>query len=352
MHAHSYEEGSDSVTHGHTHGAVDGQILASARGIWATKISLGVLLATAVVQLAIVWFTGSVALLADTIHNFGDAATALPLWAAFTLSRRLPTKRFTYGYGRAEDLAGLLILLSILATGIIAAYESITRLGDPPEIDYIWIVAVAAVVGFLGNEGVAVFRMKVGKEIGSAALIADGHHARVDGLTSLAVLFGAVGVGMGYPLADPIVGLVISVAILRIVVETSKAVFSRLLDGVEPEIPDEVRDVASVTYGVLGVSEVRVRWLGHKMLAELNIAVDPGLSVGDGHEIAEDVHHRLLHNLKYLSNATVHVDPEGLAGEVHHRHGLGNTDHPENHEEAHEEEHDEHGHNHGHSRDH
>jgi cation diffusion facilitator family transporter len=313
---------------------------------------LAVLLATAIVQLVIVWFTGSVALLADTIHNFGDAATAIPLWAAFTLSRRLPTKRFTYGFGRAEDLAGLLIVLSILATGIIAAYESIRRLGDPPEIDYIWIVAVAAVIGFLGNEAVALFRMKIGQEIGSAALVADGHHARVDGLTSLAVLFGAVGVWLGYPLADPIVGLVISVAILRIVVETSKSVFYRLLDGVEPEVPDEVRNVAAGTEGVREVAEVRVRWLGHKMLAEVNIAVDPGLSVGAGHDIAEDVHHQLLHNLKYLSNATVHVDPVGLAGEEFHQHGIGNTEHEKEDQEEHdhaEETENEHEHDHGHS---
>ena len=345
MHGHHEENGPIGQGHGHSHGAVNGEILASERGIWATKISLGALLATAIVQLVIVWFTGSVALLADTIHNFGDAATAIPLWAAFTLSRRLPTKRFNYGYGRAEDLAGLLIVASILASGIIAAYQSITRLTDPPEIDYIWIVAIAAVIGFLGNEAVALFRIKVGKEIGSAALIADGHHARVDGLTSLAVLFGAIGVWMGYPLADPIVGLVISAAILRIVVETSKSVFSRLLDGVEPEVPDEVRKVAAATDGVQEVAEVRVRWLGHKMLAEVNIAVDPGLSVETGHDIAEDVHHQLLHNLKYLSNATVHVDPVGLAGEEHHRHGLGNSEHAE--ELTEETSHDD-GNGHGH----
>jgi len=351
MHAHRGSDKDAQVSHGHSHGAVDGEILASGRGIRATKISLSVLLVTAVVQLVIVGFTGSVALLADTIHNFGDAATALPLWAAFTLSRKLPTKRFNYGYGRAEDLAGLLIVLSILATGIFAAYESINRLGNPPEIDYLWIVAMAAVIGFAGNEGVALYRMKVGKEIGSAALIADGHHARVDGLTSLAVLFGALGVWLGYPLADPIVGLVISVAILRIVVETAKSVFSRLLDGVEPEVPDEVRDVASLTHGVREVSEVRVRWLGHKMLAEVNIAVDPSLSVVSGHDIAEDVHHQLLHNLKYLSNATVHVDPVGLAGEEFHRHGLGNTEHQIEHEEERghdlDDNHD-HGYSHGH----
>ena len=351
MHAHRGSDKDAQVSHGHSHGAVDGEILASGRGIRATKISLAVLLVTAVVQFVIVGFTGSVALLADTIHNFGDAATALPLWAAFTLSRKLPTKRFNYGYGRAEDLAGLLIVLSILATGIFAAYESINRLGNPPEIDYLWIVAMAAVIGFAGNEGVALYRMKVGKEIGSAALIADGHHARVDGLTSLAVLFGALGVWLGYPLADPIVGLVISVAILRIVVETAKSVFSRLLDGVEPEVPDEVRDVASLTHGVRQVSEVRVRWLGHKMLAEVNIAVDPSLSVVSGHDIAEDVHHQLLHNLKYLSNATVHVDPVGLAGEEFHRHGHGNTEHRIEHkaERGHDldDDHD-YGHSHGH----
>jgi len=256
------------------------------------------------------------------------------------LSRKLPNKRFNYGYGRAEDLAGLLIVVSILATGIYVGYKSITRLSDPPEIGYIWVLAAAAIIGFIGNEAVALFRMKIGKEIGSAVLAADDYHARVDGLTSLAVLFEAVGVWLGFPLADPIVGLVISAAILRIVVETSKSMFSRLLDGVEPEVPDEVRNVSLVTGGVRGVAEVRVRWLGPKILAEVNIAVDPDLSVAAGHDIAEDVHHQLLHNLEYLSNATVHVDPVGLAGEEYHRHGIGNTEH----QESHVDEHEEHGH--------
>ena len=321
MHLRNRNIETGSMNHGHTHDAVNSQIMASDRGIWATRISLATLMVTAAAQLVIVGFTGSVALLADTIHNFGDAATAIPLWADFTLSRRVPTKRFNYGYGRAEDLAGLLILLAILASGFLAGYESIRRLSDPPEIEYLWVVALAAIIGFAGNEAVALFRMKIGREIGSAALIADGQHARVNGLTSLSVLFGAIGVWMGYPLADPIVGLVIPVAILRIVVETAKSVFSRLLDGVEPEVPDDVRIVAEDTEGVEGVAEVRVRWLGHKMLAEVNIAVDPSLLVAAGHDIALEVHHRLLHELKYLSNATVHVDPVGLVGEEHHGHG-------------------------------
>ena len=325
--------------HGHSHGAVDQEILASDRGIWATKISLVVLMVTAVIQVVVFAFTGSVALLADTIHNFGDAATALPLWAAFTLSRRAPTKRFSYGFGRAEDLAGLLIVLAILASGIIAGYESIIRLDDPPEINYIWIVVIASVVGFIGNEGVALFRMKVGKEIGSAALVADGHHARADGLTSLAVLFGAIGVWLGFPLADPIVGLVITAAILRIVVETSKTVFARLLDGVEPEVIDEVRNATAATDGVEEVSEVRVRWLGHRMLAEVNIAVAPVLSVERGHNIAQEVHHSLLHHLRYLSNVTIHVDPLGAVGEEHHQHSNYHGTEEDTHEHGETEDH-------------
>ena len=319
---HLHEEGqlpSDrGRQHGHSHGAVDRIILTSSRGIWATKVSLAVLASTAAMQVVIVVFTGSVALLADTIHNFGDAATALPLWAAFTLARRAPTRRFTYGYGRAEDLAGLLIVLAILATGIVAGYESVKRLDDPPEINYLWAVVVASIVGFMGNEAVALFRIKVGKEIGSAALVADGMHARVDGLTSLAVLVGALGVWLGAPLADPIVGLVITAAIFRIVFQSGKSVISRLLDGVEPEVADEVRKVLDSTEGVEEVTDIRVRWLGHRLLAEVNVAVRPDLSVEKGHEIAQEAHHRLLDSLQFLSNATVHVDPVGSSGEEYH----------------------------------
>ena len=305
--------------HGHAHGAMDRVVLTSSRGIWATKVSLAALLATAAMQVVIVVFTGSVALLADTVHNFSDAATALPLWAAFTLARRRPTRRFTYGYGRAEDLAGLLIVVAILATGIFAGYQSISRLSDPPGIDYIWAVVIASVVGFIGNEAVALFRIKVGKEIGSAALVADGLHARVDGLTSLAVLVGAVGVWLGAPLADPIAGVVITVAIFRIVVESGKSVVARLLDGVEPGVVDDVRSVLYATDGVEEVTEVRVRWSGHSLLAEVNLAVRPELSVEKGHQIAQEAQHRLMHHLQYLSNATVHVDPLGSSGEEHHQ---------------------------------
>jgi cation diffusion facilitator family transporter len=311
---------------------MDQAVLDSSRGIWAVKVSLVVLLVTAGLQVVVVVITGSVALLADTVHNIGDAATALPLWVAFSLSRRLPTKRFTYGYGRAEDLAGLLIVGVILATGIVAGYESIKRLSDPPEIEYIWVVVIASLIGFVGNEAVALFRMKVGREIGSAALVADGMHARVDGLTSLAVLVGAIGVWLGASLADPIMGIVITVAIFRIVFQSGKSIISRLLDGVEPEVIDEVRSVMNATDGVEEVTEIRVRWLGHRLLAEVNISVRQDLSVEAGHRIAQEAHHQLLDRLQYLSNATIHVDPVGASGEEYHSRSMAHHhNEPEGH---------------------
>jgi cation diffusion facilitator family transporter len=304
--------------HGHTHGTVDPTLLATRRGIWAIKWSFAGLFATAIFQVVVLVFSGSVALLADTIHNLGDASTAIPLWIAFVVARRKPSKRFTYGLGRVEDLAGVAIVLMILLSAALACYESIDRLFRPQRVEYLWAVIVASVVGFIGNEAVAIFRIRVGKEIGSAALVADGYHARVDGLTSLAVLVGAVGVWLGYPVADPIVGLLITLAILRIVWDSAKSVFTRLLDGVDPEVIEEIRHAAGDIRGVEDVSEVRVRWLGHRLHAELNIAVAPILSVEEGHDIATQVRHNLLHSLRYLGNATIHIDPANASGEQHH----------------------------------
>ncbi len=318
LHEHRDHDNAKHHGHSHTHGAVDPTILTTERGIWAIKWSFVGLFITAFLQIIVVILSGSVALLADTIHNFGDAGTAIPLWIAFALARRKPSKRFTYGYGRVEDLAGVIIVLVILLSAALACYESIDRLLHPQSVEYLWAVVVASVAGFLGNEAVALFRIKVGKEIGSAALIADGYHARVDGLTSLAVLFGAVGVWLGYPLADPIVGLLITIAILCIVWDSAKSVFSRLLDGVDPEVVEEIRHVANHVSGVEDVSEVRVRWLGHRLRAELNIAVSPTLSVEEGHDIANKVRHELLHHLRYLTNAVIHIDPANASGEEHH----------------------------------
>jgi cation diffusion facilitator family transporter len=320
-HAHDEEHRHDHGHggHGHTHGAVDPTIATSERGIWAIKWSFVGLIVTALLQLVVVLMSGSVALLSDTIHNFGDAATAIPLGIAFTLTRLGASRRFTFGYGRVEDLAGVVIVLIILFSAVVAGYQAVERLIHPQPVGFLGAVAAASLVGFLGNEAVAVFRIRVGREIGSAALVADGYHARTDGWTSLAVLAGAVGVWLGYPLADPVVGLLIAAAILVIVWQSGKAVFTRMLDGVEPEVVEEISHAACEVPGVEEVSEVRARWLGHRLHAEVNVAVDPGLSVAEGHAIAREVNHQLLHHLSYLDRAVVHVDPIQEAGEAHHR---------------------------------
>jgi cation diffusion facilitator family transporter len=306
--------------HGHSHSGIDPSIASSDRGLWAVKWSFVGLFITACIQLGVVIFSNSVSLLADTIHNFGDAATAIPLAIAFVFAKRKPSPRFTYGYGRVEDFAGILVVLTILMSAVVAAYEAIHRLIHPEEVGHLSAVAIAAVIGFLGNEGVAIFRIRVGKEIGSAALIADGYHARTDGWTSLAVLIGALGVWLGFPLADPIIGILITVAILVIVWRSAKEVVSRALDGVDPDMLSEVQHAAAHVSGVRDVQEIRARWLGHQLLAEVNIAVDASLTVEQGHQIATGVHRQLMTHLPFLARAVVHVDPVGASGEEHHTH--------------------------------
>jgi cation diffusion facilitator family transporter len=262
-----------------------------------------------------------VALLADTLHNFADAATAIPLAIAFAFARLKPTRRFPYGYGRVEDLAGVLIVVTILITALITGYESLLRLFRPQPVEYLWAVVVASVIGFLGNEAVALFRIKVGREIGSAALVADGYHARADGLTSLAVLVGATGVWVGYPLADPMVGLLITVAILYLVWPSAHAAVTRMLDGVDPEILEAAEHAARDAPGVHDVTELRARWIGHRLTLEVNLAVRPDVTVTEGHGVAKEVRHQVLHHVPHVSAVTVHVDPATESGETFHHIG-------------------------------
>lgn len=319
FHAHSHDHSyTHSHVHSHTHGTVDPSILATNKGLWAVKWSFIGLMITAVLQIFIVSISGSVALLADTIHNFGDASTAIPLAIAFSLARRKPSKRFSYGYGRVEDLAGIIIVLLILFSAAVAGYESVNRFLNPQPVEHLQAVVAAAIIGCIGNEVVAQFRMKVGKEIGSAALLADGYHARVDGFTSLAVLIGAIGIWLGYPIIDPVIGMLITISILKIVFDSSKLVFTRLLDGVEPEVIDKVKNITESVEGVCEVTDLRVRWIGHRLHAEINASVATSLSVGEGHEIANAIRVKLLENFSYLSGTTIHVDPLTASGECCH----------------------------------
>lgn len=310
-HNHSHEQ------HRHTHGIIDPS-LTSGNGLWAVKWSSIVLFLGAFFQLFVVLLSGSVSLLSDSIHNFGDAATAIPLGAAFIIGRRKPTKKFTYGYGRVEDTAGIIIVVLMALSVMYAFYASFERILHPQIISHLWVVVIASLVGFSVNEGAAILRIRIGKEIHSQALVADGYHARTDGWSSLAVLFGALGVALGFPLTDPIVGIFISLFILKATLELGKEVFTRALDGIDPEIIGEIKHIASQAKGVEEVTETRGRWVGHTIHAELNVAVDPKLSVEQGHEISNTVSHNLLHELPYLSNASIHVDPLHTSGEKHH----------------------------------
>src|SRR5688572_6815501 len=299
-------------------GSVDRALETSARGVTALKISLLGLAATAVFQLVIVLVSGSVALLADTVHNFADALTAVPLWIAFVVGRRAANRSYTYGYGRAEDLAGVFVIAMIALSAAVAAWESVQRLIQPQVVHNVGWVVVAGVVGFLGNEAVAIYRIRIGKEIGSAALVADGHHARTDGLTSLGVVLGAIGVLLGFPLADPLVGLAITLAILFVLKGAATQIFHRLMDAVDPELTVSAERVVAATTGVEGEPYVRIRWVGHELWADAEITVDCDRSLSEAHAIAERAQHDLLHELPRLARVTVHVDPCDHGGSDHH----------------------------------
>ena len=305
----------------HSHEAgdqVDAAMEASAEGMRTLWISLAVLGVTALIQAAVTAASGSVALLGDTLHNAADALTALPLGVAFVLGRRPPTRRYTYGYGRAEDLAGIAIVLAIAASSALAAYEAITRLQHPHHVTDLIAVAAAALIGFAGNELVAGYRIRTGRKIGSAALVADGLHARTDGLTSLAVLIGAGGVALGQDWADPAVGLLITVAILAVLRQAARAIYRRLMDAVDPALVDQAEQTLRTTPGVLGTGQVRMRWIGHQLRAECEVIVDPGSTAVQAHQVTVTAEHALLHAIPRLAAALVHADPQSRHGADHH----------------------------------
>ena len=318
------------LPHSHDHADRPAPVDTTSEGIRATKVSLVGLGITALLQAVVVVVTGSVALLSDTLHNLTDALTAIPLWIAFSLGRRAPTRRFTHGYHRAEDLAGIVIVLAIAVSAGAVAWESIQRLASPRDIRFApWVIA-AGIIGAVGNELVARYRIRVGRRIGSEALIADGMHARTDAYTSLSVVAAGVGALLGWQWADPVAGLAVAVVILVILQRTAWRMFGRLLDAVDPDLVDRAVVIAGGVDGVEEVTEMRLRFSGHRLVSTVSIGVEPTASVRAGHEIAERVAHALAHELPYAFEAVVHVDPAGLAGchdlTEHHRDRLAGRD--------------------------
>jgi cation diffusion facilitator family transporter len=296
----------------HSHDAadkVDSALEASRDGMRCLKISFAALMLTALIQTVIVYYTNSVALLGDTLHNYADALTAVPLAIAFIVGRRLATRRYTYGYGRAEDLAGIVVVVLITASAFYAGFEATRRFQDPGELRHLGVLAIAGVVGFAGNELVAQYRVRTGRRIGSAALVADGLHARTDGFTSLAVVLSAGGAWLGFPLADPIIGLLITVAILFVLRDAGREVYRRLMDAVDPDLVDQTEQVIRSTPGVVDVTDIGLRWLGHSLRAEARIVVGSSLSLVEAHHLSHRVEHDLLHGVRGLSRATIHAEP-------------------------------------------
>jgi cation diffusion facilitator family transporter len=303
--------------HGHEHGKVDADLYGNRAGLRAVQISTAGMLLVSVIQFAIAWIGGSAGLFADALHNFGDVFTTIALWIAFVISNRAANQRYTYGYYRAEDLAGIFIVLVIIASATASAVESIQKLTSGNIPTQIYLSMAAALVGVAGNELLAQYKISVGKRINSVSLIADGHHSRIDGLTSLAAFIGLLGVKLGFPKADPIAGIVITIVIVTVVFSTSRSVMQRLLDAVDPHVVPSIITTASAVPGVEQVTDVRARWVGHTLHVVMNIEVDAELTLLKAHAIAEDVRHQLFHEVKGISEVLIHTDPSSRSGDHH-----------------------------------
>lgn len=299
----------------HGHDAADVILTAeqaSSEGVRAAWISLAGMAATALAQIVIVALSGSIALLADTLHNLGHLVTTIPLLIAFRVGRRRPTKRYPFGFRRAEDLVGLLIAGVIALSAGLIIWESVAALQNPRPLTHLGWVFAAGVVGAAGNELVAMYRIRIGRRIGSAALVAEGNHARADGLTSIAVAVGAIGVWLGFPRADAIIGLLIAGVILWILVNSARSVIRRLMDGIEPELIDDIERVAASVTGVVFVEEIRARWAGHRLHAQLTLGVDAHLSVTEGHDLTVRAQDTLKRGVPHLDSVSIHLHPYPL----------------------------------------
>lgn len=300
--------------HGHSHDEPDfgsDPAFGTREGIRTVWLALGALALTTIIQAVIVTISGSVALLADTVHNLGDFLNSVPLLIAFYLARRTATRRYTYGYGRAEDVAGVVIVLSIVFSAGYILWESVGKLLDPQPLRQLPWVAAAAVIGFIGNEAVALFQIRTGRRIGSEALIADGLHARIDGLTSLAVLLAIGGSALGFPLVDPLIGLIIGVAILFIARDATRRIWYRLMDAVDPAIIDRIEQYAGDVPGVTRVTSIRARHVGHQLHAEIGLIVSDDTS--ERRQRTTDAVRHVLHSyVRHLTLITIEtLPPEG-----------------------------------------
>lgn len=298
---------------GHSHGAYDNR-----DAVRAVIISAVVLGAAAVVEILAAVVSGSASVLADGLHNSGDVLTTFVLLGAFALARRPATRRFPSGYGRIEDIATLIIVVVIVTTAAVAAVESVRKLIHPEAYTNIPFSLFAAAVGIVANLSVSEYKVRVGRGVGSTALEADGVHSRVDALVSAGAFAGIGLAGMGLRLADPVAGLVITLAILYILVGTLRKLVLRMMDAVDPDVIDELSAAAMKADGVLGVHDVRARWVGRELVVVMHVDADADLSLKDAHEIGVRVGHEVAHAVPE-ARVDVHMDP-GIEAHEHTAH--------------------------------
>lgn len=282
-------------------------MLTNRLGTRALLWSLLLLAATTVVQFIVYAASGSVALLADTVHNLGDALNSVPLLIAFWLARRPATKRYTYGFARAEDLGGLLVVVSILFSAGYILWEVGQKFANPTPIQNSGWVILAAIIGFLGNEAVARLETRVGTQIGSEAMVVDGRHARIDGLTSLAVLPAIFGSAVGLPILDPIFGVLIGIAILFITRDATISIWHRLMDAVDPATTDQVHALIRQAPRVRGIHALRLRWVGHSLWVEAKLDLDPHLTTSEIETLLIEIAHTLRDQVPNLDEVNLSI---------------------------------------------
>ena len=305
---HHHDETAHGDGDGHSHGRLSADSAGALTVVVTSSVILGLV---AAVEIAAAMISSSAGVLADGLHNLGDVLTTVALGTAFVISRRAPSQRFPYGYHRGEDLAGLAVVLLMIVGAGLAGVTSFDHLLHPAHLSNLGLAFAVAILGLVGNEAVAHYKMRAGRRIGSLALVADGRHSRIDGLGSLGAAIGVVGAAVGFPVIDPIAGLVITAVICVVVVDTARNVTGRLLDEADGSLIDTVTSTAASIAGVVAVTSVRARWTGRRVRAEVTVEVDPQLTVSIAHAIAEAIRHELIHHIEALDDVVVHLDPAG-----------------------------------------
>jgi cation diffusion facilitator family transporter len=319
------------VSAGHSHSSAHYGNKDAVRAVIVSAVALGL---AALAEITASLLSGSASVLADGLHNAGDVLTSFILLFTFALVRRPATRRFSSGYGRFEDVATLLIIVVIIVTAAVAASESVAKLIYPATYSNIPLTLGAALIGVIANLGVSEYKLRVGRGIGSESLEADGIHSRVDALVSAGAFVGIGLAGLGFKIADPIAGILITIAIVFVLAGTVKQLFYRMMDAVDPTIADEITNAAKSVSGVLQIHDLRVRWVGRELVAVMHVAMNPKSTLEDAHALAMRVEEAVCHEVP-AARLEIHMDP----GTAKHKHTLvgtlveGEEDHDHDHDD-------------------